>query len=104
MIVELTQENFTKETNVNGLILLDFYMKSCVPCKMMMPLIEELSNKYEDKLLIGKIQADIEHELVEDYDILSVPTFIFLKGSKVIGQFKGIVSKSVIEDFIVDNS
>uniref|UniRef100_A0A1B6EEF8 Thioredoxin n=1 Tax=Clastoptera arizonana TaxID=38151 RepID=A0A1B6EEF8_9HEMI len=73
----------------NNLVLIDFYAQWCGPCKIIGPrLDEELVPEFPDLVLI-KIDVDEAEEIVEEYEIHSMPTFVFIKNSTKIEQFAG---------------
>lgn len=59
-------------------IIIDFYADWCAPCKMVAPILEELSKEYEEKLTIYKVDTEIEIELASVFGIRSIPTFLFI--------------------------
>ena len=78
--------------------LLDFYANWCGPCKMMSPIIEELS---EDRSLeIQKIDIDQNEELVREFGIMSVPTFVLLKDNREVARHSGFISKNDLQSWI----
>lgn len=65
-------------------VLVDFYTEWCGPCKMIAPILERLAAEYEGRLVVGKINAESETMLAQEYEIVSVPTMIlFVKGEPV---------------------
>jgi thioredoxin len=93
-----------KEWNYKGTLpaIIDFYADWCGPCKMVAPVLEELSQEYEGKLLIYKVDTEKEWELASLFGIQSIPTFLFipLNGMPMIqtGAFPKKVFKQVIEE------
>lgn len=83
-------------------IIIDFYADWCGPCKMVAPVLEELSAEYEGKLLIYKVDTDKEIELASVFGIQSIPTFLFIpvEGDPMIqpGAFPKHVFKEIIEE------
>lgn len=98
MIIELNNENFNNEINT-GLVLVDFYATWCGPCKMMHPIIEEISNNYPD-LKIIKVDVDKHEELARNYAIMSIPTIILFKDGKIINKNIGFTSSDMLKDWI----
>lgn len=82
--------------------IIDFYADWCGPCKMVAPVLEELSKEYEGKLLIYKVDTEKEHELAAVFGIRSIPTFIFVghDGEPMMqpGAFPKSVFKQLIEE------
>jgi thioredoxin len=69
-----------KEWNFKGElpVLIDFYADWCGPCKMVAPILEELSKEYEGRLTIYKVDTEVEQELASVFGIRSIPTFLFI--------------------------
>jgi thioredoxin 1 len=83
-------------------IIIDFYADWCGPCKMVAPILEELSDEYEGKLIIYKVDSDKEMELASVFGIQSIPTFLFIpvEGDPMMqpGAFPKKVFKEIIEE------
>ncbi|MBL7739662.1 MAG: thioredoxin [Chitinophagaceae bacterium] len=82
--------------------IIDFYADWCGPCKMVAPVLEELSEEYAGRLLVYKVDTEIEQELAQVFGISSIPTFIFIgaDGEPMMqpGAFPKAVFKRVIEE------
>lgn len=82
--------------------IIDFYADWCGPCKMVAPVLEELSEEYKDKIVIYKVDTDTEPELSAVFGIRSIPTFLFIgaDGEPMMqpGAFPRHVFKKVIEE------
>ena len=82
--------------------IIDFYADGCGPCKMVAPVLEELSKEYEGRLVIYKVNTDIEQELSSVFGIQSIPTILFIgaDGEPVMqpGAFPKHVFKKIIEE------
>lgn len=82
--------------------IIDFYADWCGPCKMVAPILEELSNEYEGKLLIYKVDTDMEEELSAVFGIQSIPTLLFIdaNGNPAIqsGAYPKHILKKVIDE------
>ena len=82
MIKNLTQENFQEEINGQSPIIVDFWASWCGPCRMLSPLIDALSEEYEGKITVGKVNVDEQNALAAQFGIVSIPTVIIFKDGK----------------------
>jgi thioredoxin 1 len=76
-MVELTAENFDQET-AEGIVLIDFWAEWCGPCKMMTPVLEEVSEEVGDRAKICKVNAMNEQDLTSKFNVRALPTFILM--------------------------
>ncbi len=97
--IDLTQENFEKTTN-SGVSMVDFWAPWCGPCRMLAPVIDQLSEEFEGKANICKVNSDEEQDLSVKYGIRSIPTMLFMKDGEVVDQLIGAQSKQAIADKI----
>ena len=87
MAVVLTTSNFDEEVYEAGMpVLVDFYADWCGPCKAMGPVVEELAGEFAGKAKVGKVNVDENQELAMRYNVMSIPTFLVLKGKSFIGR------------------
>jgi thioredoxin 1 len=100
--MEFNKNNFQAEVEENkDLVLVDFFAPWCGPCKLMLPIVDNLIQEYQGKeIKIGKVNIDENSELAEKYGVMGVPTFIFFKAGKIIDQFSGYRSKEEINELI----
>ncbi|MDX1940721.1 MAG: thioredoxin [Saprospiraceae bacterium] len=101
MAFELTDANF-QETALerDGLTVIDFWAEWCGPCRMVSPIVEELSKEYDGKVLVGKVDVDTNPEVSMKYGIRSIPTILFLKNGEVVDKHVGATSKQVLANKI----
>ena len=85
----------------NGITLADFYADWCGPCKMLSPVLEELSEEYKDINFI-KINCDNEMELAERYGIMSIPAVFIFRNGDMIANTGGYRPKPDMKKFIDD--
>jgi thioredoxin 1 len=84
-------------------VLLDFWAEWCGPCKMIGPILEELSTEYGDKIQIAKMNVDENQGIPAQFNIRGIPTLILFKGGVVAAQKVGALSKSQLAAFIDGN-
>ena len=80
--------------------IIDFYADWCGPCKMVAPILEELSETYAGKLLIYKVDTEVEQELAGAFGIQSIPTLLFIPVDKQPMMQPGALPKNVLKDVI----
>ncbi len=96
----LTVSDATFESEVlksDKLILVDFWAPWCGPCRMIAPIIEELANDYEGKVVVAKMNVDDNPKTSMQFGIRSIPTLLIFKNGKVVDQIIGAVPRGVIE-------
>ena len=102
--LHFTDANFKKEVLESNLpTLVDFWASWCGPCKMIAPHIDELAKEYAGKMKIGKVDVDANSKVATEYGIMSIPTIMFFKHAKAVGQVVGAVSKSEFKKKIEAN-
>ena len=99
--INLNSSNFNNEiTNTDKLVIIDFFATWCGPCKMLSPIISEIANEYSNRVKVCKVNIDENQDLAIKYNIMSVPTLIFLKNGEIIKISIGFCPKSELENII----
>ena len=100
-ILNLNQSNFsTIIHNENKLILVDFWAEWCAPCKMLAPILEEISKDLEEKILICKVNLDENQDLASEFSIKSIPTLLLFENGKLKDTKVGLLSKMDLLNWI----
>lgn len=98
-ITELNSNNFSNFTT-DGLVLVDIWATWCGPCKMISPIVDEISSEYHGKLSVGKLDADQNRDIVSEIGIRNIPTLIIYKDGVIVDKLVGAVSKQKIAESI----
>src|SRR3989344_2250893 len=97
--IHLTKSDFDDKTK-SGVALIDFWATWCGPCRAAGPIIEELSEEYAGKVLVGKVDVDHEQELAGKYGVMSIPTVILFKDGVEVGRQVGFSGKQGYLDLL----
>ena len=101
MALELTKDNFVDTVKNAKVAVVDFWAPWCGPCRMIAPIIEELSEEFKDKgVVIGKINTDEQQELAIQFGIRSIPTVLFFKEGELVDSMIGAAPKAMYEEKI----
>jgi thioredoxin 1 len=95
--IVLTDSNFASEVSKYPIMLVDFWAPWCGPCRMVSPMIEQLSREYSGKVAFGKVNVDENQRIAASFDIQSIPTLMIFKGGKTIDVMVGALPKAKIE-------
>ncbi len=101
MALEITDATFEEVVlKSDKPVLVDFWAVWCGPCKMLAPVVSELSNDFEGKAVVGKVDVDANQEFASKYGIRNIPTVLIFKDGEVIGRQVGVAPKKTYEDLI----
>lgn len=92
----LDDKNFNSQIK-SGVTMVDFWAAWCVPCKMMIPTVNELADKFEGKAKIAKLNVDESKQMAAKYQIRSIPTSIIFKNGKEVKRISGVKPVSYFE-------
>ena len=94
--ININKNNFQNEVmNSDKTVLLDFWAPWCAPCRMMVPIIEEIAGECPD-IKVGKINVDEQPGLASEFSIMSIPTLVVMKNGKIVQQVSGARPKDAI--------
>ena len=100
--VNINKTNFQEEvTRSDKPVLLDFWAPWCAPCRMVVPIIEEIADERPD-IKVGKINVDEQPELASQFHVMSIPTLVVMKNGKIVNQVIGARPKAAILAMILD--
>jgi len=101
MALEITDKNFEEVVlNSDKPVLVDFWAAWCGPCRMVGPVIDEVSNEYEGKAVVGKVDVDANQEFASKYGVRNIPTVLLFHKGEMISRQVGVSPKSVYTDAI----
>ena len=93
--ININQNNFHDVINSGKKVLLDFWAPWCGPCRMVVPMVEEIAQERPD-IVVGKINVDEQPELASQFGVMSIPTLVVMENGKIANQAVGARSKSAI--------
>jgi thioredoxin 1 len=96
--------SFNEIINGSTPVLVDFYADWCGPCKMMAPIMQQVSKEMEGKVKVIKVDVDKNEDVARKYQIRSIPTMILFKNGKVLWQGVGVMQADQIKAIIQKNS
>jgi thioredoxin 1 len=93
--LKLNKNNFDSAISSEKPVLLDFYADWCGPCRMVLPIVEEIAGERDD-IVVAKINVDDEPELAERFGVFSIPTLVVMKNGEVVNKSSGARPKDQI--------
>ena len=95
-VIELSEKQFEEFTK-KGLVFIDFFAEWCMPCVMMTPIVEEISEIFQGKIKFGKVNVGDNEALARKFNVSSIPNFVLLKDGKVVENFVGAIDSDELE-------
>ena len=99
MALEITDNNFKEILAEGSPVVIDFWAPWCAPCRMVVPIIEEIAGERPD-IKVGKINVDEQPELASEFSIMSIPTLVVMKNGKIVQQVSGARPKNAILEML----
>ena len=97
MEVTITSENFASLKAGELPLVVDFWATWCGPCRMLAPIISELAEEFEGKLVVGKCDVEENEDLAVEFGIRNIPTILFIKQGEIVDKMIGAQSKANLE-------
>ncbi len=97
MTYEVTDTNFGNLLAEGKPLVVDFWAPWCGPCKMMLPIVDELAAEYSGRINVGKLNVDENSEVCEQYGIMNIPTMLFFKNGELVDRHVGACRKADLQ-------
>jgi thioredoxin 1 len=98
MEVTVTNDNFESLINGELPVVVDFWATWCGPCRQLGPIISQLAEEYDGKIIVGKCDVEENDELAAKFSVSSIPTVLFFKGGQQVDKFIGFMTKPKVEE------
>ena len=98
MEVTITQENFESLKNGAQPLVVDFWATWCGPCRMVAPVIAELAQEYDGKIVVGKCDVEENEDLAVEFGIRNIPTILFFKDGQLADKLVGAQPKAKLQE------
>lgn len=103
-VKKITDANFQNQVLESGkLVLVDFWAAWCGPCKMIAPVIDELAEAYDEKVVVGKLNVDDNPSSASKYGVMSIPTILLFKNGEAIERVVGYKTKDELAKILDAN-
>jgi thioredoxin 1 len=97
MALEITDANFEELVlKSDKQVLVDFWAEWCGPCRMVGPIVEELSKDFDGKAVVGKVNVDLNSQISANYGIRNIPTLLIFKNGEIVDKQVGAVPKATL--------
>ena len=93
MAVEITDSNWESLISGDKPVVIDFWAEWCGPCRMISPIVEEVVQEYQDKVVVGKVNIDDHSGITQHFGIRNIPTLLFFKGGELTDKHVGAIRK-----------
>lgn len=97
MTLEITDANIQELLAEGKPLVVDCWAPWCGPCKMMLPIVEELAEEFDGQVLIGKMNVDENPDTCDDYGIMNIPTMLFFKNGELVDRHVGACRKPELQ-------
>lgn len=97
MALAINKDNFEQVLASGQPVMIDFWAEWCGPCRMMSPIVDELSAEYEGKAVIAKCDVEENDDITMKYGVRNIPTIIFLKNGELVDKQVGACTKEALK-------
>lgn len=98
MEVTITTANFQEYKNGSLPLVVDLWAPWCGPCRMVAPIISELAEDFDGKIVVGKCDVDENDNVAIEFGVRNIPTILFFKNGELVDKFVGAASKATLEE------
>ena len=99
--IHVTDANFENAVLKSSLpVVVDFWAPWCGPCRMVLPMMEEIAKEYADKIIVAKVNTDEQTERAMDYRVTTIPTLLFVKNGEVMQRHSGTLSGEKLREMV----
>jgi thioredoxin 1 len=98
MAIEFNQTSLDEAIGSGKAVLVDFWAEWCGPCRMVGPIVKELSDEYNDTAIVGKVNVDDNGEVAAKYGIRNIPTILFFKNGILVDKIVGAAAKASFKE------
>ena len=96
-MIEVTDSNFDKEVlQSNHPVIVDFWSEWCGPCRMVAPIVKEIGQEFEGRVVVAKLNVDNSPDVSAKFGIRNIPTILFFKNGQIVDKQVGAVPKNVL--------
>lgn len=97
MEVKITTENFESYKNGDLPLVVDLWATWCGPCRMIAPIVTELANEYDGRIVVGKGDVEENDDLTIEFGVRNIPTILFFKGGQLVDKHVGAITKGDLQ-------